>query len=91
MEDWRKAPVTEKIRSTLGFIEKLTLKAGEIIKEDLEPLRNAGVSERAMEDAIHVVVLFSIIDRIADSLDFDIPSSSGFGRLGAVLLKRGYK
>ena len=91
MEDWTKAPVEEKLRSTLGFIEKLTLKAGEITKEDLEPARNAGVSERAIEDAIHVVVLFSIIDRVADSLDFDIPSSVGFGRLGDVLLERGYK
>jgi hypothetical protein len=67
------------------------LKAGEISKEDLAPVRNAGVSEQAIEDAIHVVVLFSIIDRIADSLDFDIPSSEGFARLGGVLLQRGYK
>jgi len=91
LEDWRKAPIDEKLRSMLGFIEKLTLKAGEINKEDLEPLRNAGISERAIEDAIHVVVLFSIIDRIADSFDFDIPSSAGFDRLGSILLARGYK
>jgi len=48
------------------------------------------VSVSAIEDAIHVAVVFSIIDRIADSLGFEIPSSSGFVRFADVLLKRGY-
>lgn len=58
--------------------------------DDLAPLREAGVSVSAIEDAIHVVVVFSIIDRVADSLGFEIPSSSGFVRFANVLLKRGY-
>lgn len=44
----------------------------------------------AIEDAIHVTVAFNIIDRIADSLGFEIPTSNGFASMAEVLLKRGY-
>ena len=44
----------------------------------------------AIEDAIHVTVLFNIMDRIADSLGFEIPTAEGFSRAADVLLKRGY-
>jgi alkylhydroperoxidase family enzyme len=75
----------------LGFIEKLTLSPGELGVDDIEPLRAAGISDQAIEDAIHVAVLFNIMDRIADSLGFQIPSSTGYTRMADVLLSRGYK
>ena len=40
----------------------------------MEPLRAEGLSDAAIEDAIHVTVLFNIIDRIADSLGFAYPA-----------------
>ncbi len=56
----------------------------------MEPLRAEGLSDAAIEDAIHVTVLFNIIDRIADSLGFAIPSAKSFANMAEVLLKRGY-
>jgi hypothetical protein len=53
-------------------------------------LRADGLSDEAIEDAIHVTVLFNIMDRIADSLGFEIPTAEGFSRAADVLLKRGY-
>ncbi|MDJ0984167.1 MAG: hypothetical protein QNJ26_01390 [Desulfobacterales bacterium] len=74
----------------MAFIEKLTLAPHEIEAGDMEPLRAEGLSDAAIEDAIHVTVLFNIIDRIADSLGFAIPSAKSFANMAEVLLKRGY-
>ena len=74
----------------MGLIEKLTLKPNEVNSGDVDALRAAGLTDAAIEDAIHVTVLFSIIDRIADALGFAIPSAEGFDSMAEVLLKRGY-
>lgn len=74
----------------LGFLEKLTLQPESVSASDAAVLRNAGISEAAVEDAIHVCTLFSIYDRLADSFAFDIPDEHGFSRSATSLLKRGY-
>ena len=90
LNDWRTAPIDKKLYATLNLIEKLTLTPDEIKVEDIDALRSEGLSDEAIEDVIHVTVAFNIIDRIADSLDFEIPSSAGFANMADVLLKRGY-
>ena len=52
--DWRTAPIDERLRAMLGFIEKLTLRPDELGPEDADAVRAAGVSDEAMVDAIHV-------------------------------------
>ena len=74
----------------MELIEKLTLAPDKVSSNDAEALRAEGLSDEAIEDAIHVTALFNIIDRIADSLGFAIPSKSGFEGMADVLLKRGY-
>jgi len=91
LADWRTAPVTDTVRAALGFIETMTLTPERLATTDLVPLRAAGVSDAAIEDAIHVCALFNIYTRLADSLGFDIPSQEAFARAAEMLLKRGYK
>jgi uncharacterized peroxidase-related enzyme len=91
LTDWRTAPVDERLRATLGFLEKLTLRPGEVGPSDVAPLRAAGLSDRAVEDAIQVCALFNVLDRMADSLDFAIPSAEGFKRGASALLRFGYR
>ena len=90
LADWRTAPVDPKVRATLGFLEKLTLAPADVRPADVEPLRAAGVSDVAIEDAIHVCVLFSIYDRLADSLSFHLPGPDGYAASGRSLMRRGY-
>ena len=68
----------------LGFLQKLTLSPTTIGAEDILPLRSAGISDSAIEDAILVCTLFNIIDRIADSLNFAVPSPEDFARTAQV-------
>ena len=90
LDDWRAAPVNEKVRVTLGFLEKLTLSPGDLTPDDVAPLRDASVSDEAIIDAVAVCSLFNIIDRIADALDFEVPSPKDFEASAKILLKRGY-
>jgi uncharacterized peroxidase-related enzyme len=90
LADWRTAPINEKLRATLGFLEKLTLQPELVSASDLAPLRAFSLSDEAIEDAIHVCVVFNIYDRIADALDFAIPDTDAFNRSAVSLLRRGY-
>ena len=75
----------------LGFLEKLTLAPESVTAADVRPLREQGLSDSAIEDAIHVCTLFNVYDRLADSFQFDIPDAKGFDISASMLLKRGYK
>ena len=90
LEDWRTAPVDEKLRVTLGFLEKVTLLPEEVSSEDITPLRSAGVSDRAIEEALYVSFLFNVMDRLADAFDFHLPTKQGFQRNGRILYTLGY-
>jgi uncharacterized peroxidase-related enzyme len=90
LEDWRTAPVEERLRAALGFVEKLTLRPEAVGPDDIVPLRAQGLSDEAIEDVITVTAAFNIVDRIADALGFEIPSAAGFARSAETLLKRGY-
>lgn len=74
----------------LGFIEKMTLHPEELGPDDADAVRAAGVSEQAMIDAVHAAAAFNIIDRIADSVEFNVVSRESFHRGALQLLKRGY-
>ena len=83
--------MSEGLRATLGFLEKLTLHPDEIGTADAEVVRSAGVSDEALVDAIHVCALFSTIDRIADALDFHVPSRDDAERVAPRFFERGYR
>jgi alkylhydroperoxidase family enzyme len=90
LDDWRTAPIDDKLRATLGFLEKVTLAPDEVTPADADVPRRAGVSDAALIDAVYVCTIFNVIDRISDALDFAIPSEEEFSRPAKILLKRGY-
>lgn len=90
LENWRTAPIAAKLRAMLGFLEKLTLQPDAVRPADVAPLRAAGISDQAIEDAIHACVLFNIYDRLADSLGWHLPDGDGYAASGRSLMKRGY-
>ena len=91
LEDWRTAPVNEKVRSMLGFLERITLSLGEVSSDDIATLRSAGLSKRAIEEALYVCFLFNVIHRLADAFDFHLPTAEGFRRNGRMLYTLGYR
>jgi alkylhydroperoxidase family enzyme len=68
----------------------MTLRPGELGPADAEAVRAAGVSDQALEDAIHVCALFNMIVRLADSLGWDVPSPEAFAARAETMLAAGY-
>lgn len=91
LADWRTAPVNERLRAALGFIETMTLAPERLGPDDLTPLRAAGLSDAAIEEAIHVCALFNIYTRVADAFGFDVPGADAFSKSADMLLSRGYR
>ena len=92
LDDYTTAPIDDRLRATLGLLRKMTLDHEQLAPGDVRAALAAGVSKRALEDALEVAFLFNIYDRLADSMDWDVPSrASGYYQAAARrLLTRGY-
>lgn len=90
LEDWRTAPVSEQLRATLGFVEKLTKTPAKVTAEDLEPMFAAGVTKQGIEEAIRITFVFCTINRLADAFDFELAQGNQRGRMGFMLFNMGY-
>ena len=88
--DWRTAPVDERLRAMLGFIETLTLRPDELTRADADAVRAAGVSDEAIVDGIAVASLFNMIVRVADSMRFEVPPYESFLARAETMLAEGY-
>jgi alkylhydroperoxidase family enzyme len=78
------------VRSTLGFLEKLTREPRALTREDAEAVLATGVSIDALVDAIHVAALFNMIVRLADSFDWYVPPGEQLAARADAMLQGGY-
>ena len=88
--DWRTAPVDEKVRAMLGFLETMTLRPETLTRDDADAVRAAGVGDEALVDAIHVGALFNMIVRLADSFEFVVLTPERERERAPARLERGY-
>ncbi len=58
--------------------------------EHIAPVLAAGVSKAAIEDAIAVCGLFQVVNRIADALEFRVPSAAADRRSAQIMWRTGY-
>ncbi|QUR69294.1 carboxymuconolactone decarboxylase family protein [Mycobacterium spongiae] len=89
--DWRTAEVDDGLKATLGFLEKLTLTPDEVQPRDARAVLDAGVSPEALRDAISICAAFNTINRVADGLDFTLPTNADRAMSTRVLLTVGYR
>ena len=88
--DWRTAPVDERLRAALAFIEKQTLHPDELSAADAEAAYAAGVSREALRDAARVSALFNMIVRLADSFGWAVPDWDRLMQRAPAMLEGGY-
>ena len=74
LDDYTTAPIDDRLRATLGLLEKMTLRPHHLPADDVRPAMQAGVSKSAIADALEVAYLFNIYDRLADSMGWDVPA-----------------
>jgi alkylhydroperoxidase family enzyme len=90
LDDHRNAPIDEKLRATLTFLEKVTMTPDDVVPDDAAKVRAAGVSRAAIDDALHVMFLFNVYDRLADALGWRLQTAEERKKGAKMLLTRGY-
>jgi uncharacterized peroxidase-related enzyme len=71
MTDYRAAAIEPEMKQLLSFAEKMARDASQITSEDIESVRSAGFSDRAILDAAHVTGFFSYMNRVVQALGAD--------------------
>ena len=92
LDDYKTAPIDEKLRATLGPAEDdARARRADADRRARRP--RAGVSRAALTEAMHVAYLFNIYDRLADTMGWHVPAlEGGFYQVAAKrLLKHGYQ
>lgn len=90
LEDYRTAPIDEKLRAMLGLLETFTLCPDELSGSRIREVLDAGVTREAVRDAFYVAFLFNTYDRLADTLGWELPDQRYYSKAGRFLLKKGY-
>lgn len=88
--DVETAPVSDRVKAALHLIEILTVRPDDLSGADLDTARSHGLDDGAIRDAAMVCSMFSIITRLADTLEFDLPASFE-GSAKALSSKMGYR
>ncbi len=69
----------------------VTLTPNDVTPEDVDVVRRNGGSDQAIREALHVCFCFNLIDRLADSFGWHVPSADAFAKDASFLLKKGYE
>lgn len=91
LEDWRTSPLNNRQRAAFAYLEKLTLTPKEITVDDILAMHAEGLNDEAIKEVAFVAYLFSVMDRLADTFDFDIPKPNEVSNTGKFLYNNGYK
>jgi alkylhydroperoxidase family enzyme len=90
VENYRTAPIDEKLRGMLSLLETFTLQPDKVSASEVRKVLDAGVSRDQVRDAFYVGFLFNTYDRLADTLGWELPDERYYPKAGRSLLRRGY-
>lgn len=78
--NWHEAELGDAEKAMCAYAEKLTLTPQDMTEADIEALRTAGLTDRAISDLTQIVGYFCYINRIANGLG--VPPAEGHGVWG---------
>jgi alkylhydroperoxidase family enzyme len=91
IRDLDSAPISDKLRATLGFLRKVTREHDKVTPADVKALLALGVTKQQVKDALNVCFCFNVITRLADAFCFEVGPQSAFEVSAKMLLTRGYR
>lgn len=68
IHNYRRAPLSERERAILDFAVKMTHRSFEMEREDLQPLRDVGLSDETIFEVAQVAGMFNLTNRMANAL-----------------------
>jgi alkylhydroperoxidase family enzyme len=74
----------------VGLLEKLTRRPEDVGPDDIRALRAAGLTRKAIEEALLVCFAFNVMVRLASALGFEVPAPRYQRRVAWILYRMGY-
>ncbi|NET40383.1 MAG: peroxidase-related enzyme [Cyanothece sp. SIO1E1] len=91
LQDLATAPIDARLRPVLALVQKLTLTPGKVTQADIDAVTQAGWQARAIQDAIEVCALFSLMNRIVDGYGLETPASQQLTAIAKGINTHGYE
>lgn len=66
--NWRQADLSRRQAALAAYAEKLTVSPGEITPQDLEPLREVGLDDHQILEAVQVIGMFNMTNRVSTAI-----------------------
>ena len=79
--------IRPEVAAVLPLLEKVTRTPGQVKSSDVDTVRAAGVPDEGIVDALHVNLVFNIMNRLANAFDFSWDSEQHV-RVGAQVIHR---
>lgn len=77
--NWRHADLSEREAALCAYAEKLTLHPADLTEADLTPLRTAGLNDEQILEAVQVIGMFNMTNRVSSALGF-VPNAEYYGQ-----------
>ena len=90
LADWRTAPISEKEKALLSFVDNVNRTSVQIRQEDIDALKRHGWSEEAIYDAVTVCALFNFYNRWVDAAGVPDMPAAAYELSGRRLAEHGY-
>lgn len=68
--NWRQADLTDRQAAMAEYAELLTKASESVDEEDLQPMREAGLDDHEIMEAVQVIGMFNMTNRISSALGF---------------------
>lgn len=88
--DYRTAPLQQREKELLAYLEKLTLAPAATSAADVAHLRDAGWSDEAIYDAVTVCALFNFYNRWVEGSGVQDMPQEGYEASGERIARQGY-
>ena len=91
LEDWRLAHLGPKVEAILAFLEVAVPDPEKLTAADIGTARAAGISDAAIADALHVVYIMNVVNRLAHAFDYSYGDEDGRRATARALHRIGYR
>jgi alkylhydroperoxidase family enzyme len=89
--DYRSAPIDDRLRGTLAFLERLVLDPASLTSEDARAAKAAGATSTALREASYVAFVLGVMDRLADAFGFEVETGRARRSIATLALSVGYR
>src|SRR6478672_5646091 len=79
-KDYRSAGLRPRELAVLDFAVKLTKSPSALRRDDLDALREHGLTDEQLVDAVHCISYFNFINRVLDGLGVDPEPAMRYGK-----------